>query len=102
MTVGLPSQPLSALLLCIVAGLGADQALAAPTAELAKKCAALTQKAFPPRVVGNPAAGSFGGSSRSQQTFFNECIKNGGSVDEEVPKRGPGAQDDPASMMPKR
>jgi hypothetical protein len=101
MIIGLPSRSLNALLLFIGVGLGADGALAAPTADLAKKCAALTQKAFPPRVVGNPAAGSFGGSSRSQQTFFSECIKNGGSVDEAAPNKGLGAQE-PASTMPKR
>jgi hypothetical protein len=102
MIVGLRLQSLNALLLLIGVGLGADGAFAAPTAELAKKCAALTQKAFPPRVVGNPAAGSFGGSSRSQQTFFNECVKNAGSVDEEVPNKGLGTQEGPASITPKR
>jgi hypothetical protein len=98
---GLRSQSLNAILLCIGVGLGADGALAAPTPELAKKCAALTRKAFPPRVVGNPAAGSFGGSGRSEQAYFNKCIKNEGIVEEE-PNKGPGAQDDPASAMPKR
>jgi hypothetical protein len=47
----------------------------------------LTQKAFPPRVVGNPAAGSFGGSGQSERAYFNECIKNGGVVKEETPSK---------------
>jgi hypothetical protein len=82
-----PSQSLRAMLLCIGLGLAANAAAAAPSAELAKKCAVLTQKAFPPRVVGNPAAGSFGGSGQSERAYFNECIKNGGVVKEETPSK---------------
>jgi hypothetical protein len=102
MFVGLPRQSLNAVLLCIGVGLIADGAPAAPTAELAKKCAALTQKAFPPRVVGNPAAGSFGGSGRSERAYFDECIKNGGTVEEGPPHKETGAQENPASGAPKR
>jgi hypothetical protein len=102
MFVGLPSHSLNTMLLCVGVGLTADGAPATPTAELAKKCAALTQKAFPPRVVGNPAAGSFGGSGRSAQVYFNECIRNGGSVKDEAPRAAPGAHEDPASATPKR
>jgi hypothetical protein len=87
MFVDAPPQPLCAMLFCIALGLTADTAAAAPSAELAKKCAVLTQKAFPPRVVGNPAAGSFGGSGRSERAYFNECIKNGGVVKEETPSK---------------
>jgi hypothetical protein len=86
MFVAPPSRSLRAMLLCIAVGLTADAA-AAPSAELAKKCAVLTQKAFPPRVVGNPAAGSFGGSGRSERAYFNECIRNGGVVKEETPSK---------------
>ncbi len=46
--------------------------------ELARKCQALTDKQFPPRVVGNPAAGSAKGSGLEQQAFFKKCIANGG------------------------
>jgi hypothetical protein len=87
MFLGLPPQSLNAMLLCVGIGLSADGAPAAPTAELAKKCAVLTQKAFPPRVVGNPAGGSFGGSGRSERAYFNECVKNGGVVKEETPSK---------------
>jgi hypothetical protein len=101
MFVRLPSHSLNAMLICAGVGLTADGAPATPTAELAKKCAALTQKAFPPRVVGNPAAGNFGGSGRSERVYFDECIRNRGSVNEAPPK-GTGAQEDPASVVPKR
>jgi hypothetical protein len=82
-----PSQFLCAVLLSIALGVTADTAAAAPSVELAKRCAVLTQKAFPPRVVGNPAAGSFGGSGQSERAYFNECIKNGGVVKEETPSK---------------
>jgi hypothetical protein len=40
------------------------------TAQLAKKCQALTTKAFPPQVPGNPAAGSAKGTGQSQREPF--------------------------------
>ena len=52
------------------------------TVELAKKCEALTAKAFPPRVIGNPAAGSAKGSGKDAQAYFNQCVKSGGEVDD--------------------
>ena len=52
------------------------------TVELAKKCEALTAKAFPPRVIGNPAAGRAKGSGKDAQAYFNKCIKNAGKVDD--------------------
>jgi hypothetical protein len=55
--------------------------LAAPTAELAKKCANFTAKAYPARVVGNPAAGSAKGSGRAEQDYYNDCIKKGGNIE---------------------
>jgi hypothetical protein len=55
----------------------------AVTVEVARKCAALTAKAFPPRVVGNPAAGVVNGRGQSQQSYFNNCVANGGNVNEE-------------------
>jgi hypothetical protein len=58
----------------------------AVTAELAKKCNALTAKAFPPRVIGNPAAGSAKGSGRDQLAYFNKCIANGGNPDDDARK----------------
>ena len=50
----------------------------AATAEVAKKCQALTAAKFPPRVPGNPAAGSAKGSGREQQDYFKACVANDG------------------------
>ncbi len=50
------------------------------TAEVARKCNALTAKAFPPRVVGNPAAGSAKGTGKSERAYFRKCVANGGSM----------------------
>lgn len=55
----------------------------AVTVEVAKKCGALTAKAYPPRVVGNPAAGSAKGKSQSERDYFNKCVKNGGNMDDQ-------------------
>jgi hypothetical protein len=64
----------------IIIGVGAavGDVPAAPSAEVAKKCAALTAKAFPPRVAGNPATGSATGTGQSG--FFNDCVAKGGNV----------------------
>lgn len=58
----------------------------AVTVEVAKKCEALTAKAFPPREVGNPAAGSAKGSAQDKQNYYNKCLANGGNVDDQNPK----------------
>lgn len=65
---------------CLVLGSTGIPA-SAVTAELARKCSALTIKQFPPREPGNPAAGSAKGSGRDQQAYFNKCVANGGKVD---------------------
>jgi hypothetical protein len=52
----------------------------AVTVEVARKCAALTAKAYPPRVIGNPAAGSAKGGGLAQQEYFKRCVANGGDV----------------------
>jgi hypothetical protein len=62
-----------------------DAALAV-TVEVAKTCRALTAKAYPPREVGNPAAGSAKGSGRAQQGYFDKCVANGGKVDDNAAK----------------
>jgi hypothetical protein len=77
-------------------------AIGAPSAELARKCAALTAKAFPPRVIGNPAAGSAKGSGRSEQIFFNDCIKNGGQIEAAKPGEGAAPQSVSPSPEPPR
>jgi hypothetical protein len=59
----------------------------AVTAEVAKKCAALTAKAYPPRVPGNPAAGLAKGTAQSERDYFNKCVANGGNMDDNVPEQ---------------
>jgi hypothetical protein len=73
-------------LVCVAVGCMTGNA-SAVTAQLAKKCQALTAKAFPPRVPGNPAAGSAKGTGRSQQDYFNRCVANGGNMDIDTPTR---------------
>jgi hypothetical protein len=53
------------------------------TAELAKKCGALTDKAYPLRVPGNPAAGREYGTAKKVRDYFNKCVANGGNIDEQ-------------------
>jgi hypothetical protein len=60
----------------------------AVTVEVARKCQALTSKAFPPREPGNPAAGSVKGSGLEEQSYFKRCVANGGRVDDPSPKEG--------------
>ena len=62
---------------CFIAGPSA-----AVTAEVARKCQALKQAAFPPREIGNPAAGSDKGSGADQAAFFRKCVANGGTIDD--------------------
>jgi hypothetical protein len=76
--------PLVALI-CIAVGLITNSA-SATSVEVAKKCASLTAKAYPPREVGNPAAGSAKGTGQDAQTYFNKCVANGGNMDDSVSK----------------
>jgi hypothetical protein len=64
---------------CVVFGQMTDRS-SAVTAEVAKKCNALAAKAFPPRQVGNPAAGVIGGG-KARQEYYRKCIENGGNMD---------------------
>ena len=64
---------------CVVFGQITDRA-SALTAEVAKNCSALTAKAFPPRQIGNPAAGIIGGQ-KARQDYYKKCIENGGNMD---------------------
>jgi hypothetical protein len=50
------------------------------TAEVAKKCDALTAKAFPPRVIGNPAAGSAKGTAADERAYYKKCVENEGKM----------------------
>jgi hypothetical protein len=68
-----------ASLICIILASMPRDALAV-AAEVAKKCSALTAKAFPPRVIGNPSAGSAKGSGPAQQAYFKRCVASGGKI----------------------
>ena len=59
----------------------APNVASAITAEVARKCHTLTAAQFPPRLSGNPAAGSAKGSGREQIDFYNKCVANGGNPD---------------------
>jgi hypothetical protein len=78
----------ASLPLICAAILAQTSATSAVTAEVARKCEAFTSKAFPPREVGNPAAGSSKGSGLDQQNYFKKCLANGGRVDDASPKEG--------------
>ena len=69
------------------------------TAEVAKKCSALSSKAFPPRVVGNPAAGVQNGTFQDFRNYFNKCVANGGNPPEETNKQ-PSQAPDEANKQP--
>ena len=75
-----------AVLICITLGSASNRAIAV-TVEVAKKCKALTDTAYPPRQPGNPAAGSAKGTGRSQQEYFNKCLANGGKMDDDASKQ---------------
>ena len=66
---------------CIAIGLIPGSA-SAISVELARKCNAMVAAAFPPRQVGNPAAGSEKGSGRQMQDYFRKCVENQGKMPE--------------------
>ena len=67
-----------AVLIFLAFGSTMNLSASALTAELAKKCAALTAQAFPPREPRNPAAGSVKGTGSDQQNYFKKCVAGGG------------------------
>jgi hypothetical protein len=71
----------AAFTLSFAAGGLAPTGASAITLEVAKKCNALVAKEFPPRQIGNPAAGSTKGTAKSEQDYFNKCVANGGNMD---------------------
>jgi len=69
-------------------GLACALTLAAPatasaiTAEVARACDAAMAKAFPPKQIGNPAAGSTKGTAKDKREYFQKCVANNGKVDD--------------------
>lgn len=54
--------------------------------DVAKKCHALTAKEFPPRVPGNPAAGSAKGDGKAQLGYYNKCVDEESKKEENATK----------------
>ena len=69
-------------LICVLNTLPSGGA-SAITAEVAKKCGALSDKAYPPKVIGNPAAGRQNGTTQDFRNYFNKCAANGGNPPEQ-------------------
>jgi hypothetical protein len=69
-------------------GLAFGLAFAAPvtasavTVEVARACDAALIKAFPPKQIGNPAAGSSKGTAKERRDYFSKCVANNGKVDD--------------------
>src|SRR6476620_4213726 len=66
-------------LVCIAVGCVNGRA-SAVTAGVARKCAALTAKAYPPQVLGNPTAGLAKGTVQSKRDYFHTCVANRGNM----------------------
>jgi hypothetical protein len=63
------------------------QSALAITVEVARKCGALADKAYPPRIPGNPAAGYLNGTSQDVRDYFTRCVaKEGKAPDAQAPK----------------
>ena len=78
---------LSALVALIWIGLVTmTNGVSAVTVEVARKCTALTAKAYPPRVIGNPAAGSANGTGPAERSYYQKCVVNGGNMDKPASK----------------
>lgn len=77
----------SALAATIVVAVGSTTSrVSAISLEVARQCNAVTAKAFPPRVVGNPAAGSAKGDGQAERDYFKKCVAKGGKADDDQPK----------------
>src|SRR5262245_28468030 len=74
----------------------------AVTAEVARKCAALTAKAYPSQVPGNPAAGLAKGTVQSKRDYFNKCVADGGNMDDDAPEQAPLPPSRGAASVPQR
>src|SRR5215469_4005210 len=88
-------------LVCIAVGCMNGRA-SAVTAEVARKCAALTAKAYPPQVVGNPAAGLAKGTVQTKRDYFNKCVATGGTMDDDAPEHPPLPPSRGAASVPQR
>src|SRR3954463_8212701 len=88
-------------LVCIAVGCMNGRA-SAVTAEVARKCADLTAKAYPPRVPGNPAAGLTKGTVQSKRDYLTKCVANGGKITDGAPDHPPLPPSRAAASVPER
>ncbi len=88
-------------LVCIAVGCMNGKA-SAVTADVARKCAALTAKAYRPQVPGNPAAGLAKGTVQFKRDYFNKCVANGGNMDDDAPERPTLPPSHGAASVPQR
>src|SRR5262245_47608177 len=88
-------------LVCIAMGCMNGRA-SAITAEVARKCAALTAKAYPPQVPSNPGAGLAKGRAQFKRGYFSKSLANGGNIDDEAPEHPRLPPSGGATSVPKR
>src|SRR5262245_28224173 len=88
-------------LVCIAVGCMNSRA-SAVTVEIARKCAALTAKASPPKAPGNPAVGLAKGTAQFKRDYFNKCVANEGNMDYDAPEHPPLPPSGGAASVPQR
>jgi hypothetical protein len=96
-----------ALALVCFAQLPTTRSATAITVELAKKCKEMTDKAFPLRVPGKPAAGREHGTPKELHDYFNKCAAEKGDIDQQSPDtrsraQTPNERSDKASETPQK
>ena len=75
--------------LAFILSLAAPATASAITAEVARACDAAVAKAFPPRQVGNPAAGSLNGTPKDKRDYYQKCVANDGKAGDLPPAQAP-------------
>ena len=86
-----PVMKQAAVWLCAASLLGMSLGLLPPapasaiTVEVAKKCRALADKAYPPVLPGMKK-----GNAANERAYFSECVSKGGDMPEPAPAAQPG------------
>jgi hypothetical protein len=96
-----------ALALVCLAQLPTTRSATAITVELAKKCGEMTDKAFPLRVPGKPAAGREHGTPKELHDYFNKCVAKRGDMDGQSseprnPNQTPNNESDKGGQAPQK
>lgn len=55
----------------------------AVSVDVAKRCSSLAAGAYPPRQIGNPAAGNLKGTEFDKQNYYQKCVSNNGNMDDQ-------------------